>query len=102
MSDSDADEYSGDAYDPEIEWNTKIIIRDENGLVLYDPTTGYVSPSYENEENNEQIQQIEPERIELDHNSIEIEQTEDDLEELENSDEGAENYEDITGEVVIP
>lgn len=64
----DSKVYNGEAYDASIEWNDPIIIEDENGNVLYDPSTGYTSPSlngediYSGEEsvNSGQIKQRKP------------------------------------------
>lgn len=46
----DSSAYNGEAYDGSIEWNEPIIIKDDNGNVLYDPSTGYKSPELNNED----------------------------------------------------
>lgn len=38
VADDDADTYNGKAYDEAIDWNDPIIIYDENGEVIYDPS----------------------------------------------------------------
>jgi hypothetical protein len=45
----DATAYNGEAYDAAIEWNDPIVIKDDNGNVLYDPSTGYTNPVVDGE-----------------------------------------------------
>lgn len=40
----DVNKYTGAAYDPDINWNDPIIIRDENGFLEYDPTQKEADP----------------------------------------------------------
>lgn len=40
VSADDVPYYNGTAYDEEIEWNTRIILYDENGNVIYNPANG--------------------------------------------------------------
>jgi hypothetical protein len=38
VSDADAKVYNGEAYDPNINWNEPMILYNEDGTVLYDPS----------------------------------------------------------------
>ncbi len=63
---SDGKRYNGEAYDSSIDWNEPIIIKDDNGNVLYDPSTGYTSPAlngediYSDEKDSGQIHRKNP------------------------------------------
>ena len=41
---NDIEDYNGEAYDPSIDWNDRIIIKNDRGDVVYDPSTGYRDP----------------------------------------------------------
>lgn len=49
VKDSDRANYNGEPYDEDISWNEPIIIKDERGDVVYDPSTGYTNPTMSNE-----------------------------------------------------
>ena len=46
---NDSSSYNGEAYDPFISWNEPVIIKDDNGNVVYNPSTGYISPGLDSE-----------------------------------------------------
>ena len=56
VSNKDKDSYNGKAYDEYIDWNVPIIIKDEDGRVIYDPTTG-TDYRYD-DENNDNMEDI--------------------------------------------
>lgn len=41
VAQKDVEKYNGTPFDPNINWNDKMILYDENGFLKYDPTTGY-------------------------------------------------------------
>jgi hypothetical protein len=100
-SSSDAEKYNGKAYDSEIDWNDPIIIYDENGLIEYDPTSDYqaiTEPAFEAEMDTKKTEMtINSEQI-TDEQEVEYTETKRD----EEGDGGAENYEYIYNEVIIP
>ena len=59
ISENDMYKYNGKAYDPNIDWNDRIIIYDENDFLLYDPSTGYESDTYK-ESNSDESKQEQP------------------------------------------
>ena len=87
----DADNYNGEPYDPSINWNEKIIIKDENGMIKYDPTTGYTNEFSDNK--TTPIQNDVGDKSNLE----QLEENEDDM-----TDVGAAEYEDITDEIIMP
>ena len=98
LSDSDAKQYNGEAYDANIDWNDPIIIYDENGFVKYNPTaeddlgTGTASESTDSETNS---------GVKADTTQA-VQEEEQVQNENESADGGAEEYEDIYNEIIIP
>lgn len=91
VTDKDADKYNGEPYDSNINWNKKIIIKDENGMIEYDPTIGYTNDVSENKTTPIQND------VNNTNDSEQLEETEDDM-----TDVGAAEYEDINDEIIIP
>ena len=69
VADSEAATYNGKAYDEAIDWNDPIIIYDENGEVIYDPS----NPDYYEEKYSESDPGISEEELSLEP-EIEIEE----------------------------
>lgn len=61
VADSDVETYNGKAYDEAIDWNDPIIIYDENGEVIYDPS----QPDYYKDKYSESDPGISDEELEL-------------------------------------
>ena len=61
VADSDAKTYNGEAYDEAINWNDPIIIYDENGEVIYDPSR----PEYYEDKYSESDPGISEEELEV-------------------------------------
>lgn len=97
VSEEDAKNYNGKPYDPDIDWNEPIIILNENGLIEYDPTTEGDSYSTEKTTTEETAR---PECSEKETTQDVVDETE--RMEIDYSDAGAEEYEDITNEIIIP
>ncbi|SCW50704.1 hypothetical protein SAMN02910400_01045 [Lachnospiraceae bacterium C10] len=55
VSDGDAGKYNGKSYDAAIDWNDPIILYDEDGVVIYDPS----DPDFEEKQQEQKAQEIE-------------------------------------------
>ena len=55
VSDGDAGKYNGKAYDATIDWNDPIILYDEDGVVIYDPS----DPDFEKKQQEKKEQETE-------------------------------------------
>jgi hypothetical protein len=98
LSAYDAESYNGKAYDSEIDWNNPIILYDENGLIEYDPTSDNQAVSGKTVEAETIIEKTETQvNAEWITDNQNIEYTED-----EEGDGGAEDYEYIYNEIIVP
>lgn len=68
VSEEDAASYNGDPYDASIDWNQTVIEYDENGKVIYDPTSEYndtsTSTITDSDSDRDDIEDDEAESIE--------------------------------------
>lgn len=98
VSSYDADVYNGKAYDSNIEWNNPIILYDENGFIKYDPTSNMATSSNKSDSSttNNTNSGVNSESI------SEQPQEEMDVDMSDEGDAGAEEYEYIYNEIVIP
>ena len=69
VADSDIETYNGEAYDEAIDWNDPIIIYDENGEVIYDPS----QPDYYEDEYSESDPGISDEELGIEPEIEEVE-----------------------------
>ena len=101
VSSDDIYKYNGNAYDASIDWNNPMILYDENGFLVYDPSTGFESDIYKEEYSKQEDESsmesdMDYQNSEENNNQPVFVQNESDnyIEESENlSDSGAEMYE---------
>ena len=53
VADSDVSKYNGKAYDASIDWNDPIILYDDDGVVIYDPS----DPDFEEKQKQKEIEE---------------------------------------------
>lgn len=85
--------YNGNSYDENVDWNDPIILYDQDGNMIYNPSTGLDKRFDEENASSIQTEQNNTANVNLTENVTQYDNTDEDV--------GVEQYEDISNEVIV-